>query len=327
MKQFCFFVCLSLFAPTAGSTNTLIASNLHDLKEAIKELSEHGGNISLISGQYGRIYLSDIHPQNPLMLSAKPFGSVILTGQCLISLSKVSNLTIQGIHFDGCQTTSLKIEDSQSIDINDNVFTHSGEDIPILTVGGDSREISIEHNQFLDNNSQNIRIIVRQHKSPQNVYIRDNFFKGLRRKKGNGREAIQVGSNQQDYGSTVTRVFIASNTFDDIEGEAELISVKSSVNVIESNTVKNGSAAITLRGGSNNVVANNLIYNNAIGLRLFGYKQVVRNNIIVNNKIGIQICYGPDYAHSKIYRALERSVVANNTIIELGHTRDRSSNT
>ena len=74
----------------------------------------------------------------------------------------------------------------------------------------------------------------------------------------------------------------------DMDGERELISIKSGDNTIAGNTIFQSAALISLRHGKGNTVENNMILGNEKrltgGMRIYDEDHVIRNNYIANTR-------------------------------------------
>ena len=101
----------------------------------------------------------------------------------------------------------------------------------------------------------------------------------------NGAETMRVGTSQQAYSSSNT--VIEDNLFERCSGEVEVISIKSSDNIIRNNVLLECEGVVALRHGDRNTVNGNLFIGN--GLRNTGGIRVVNagHQIYDNTLFGI----------------------------------------
>ena len=103
---------------------------------------------------------------------------------------------------------------------------------------------------------------------------------------GNSWEAIRLGDSKSSQWPSESK--IVENLMIDMDGERELISVKSGNNLIQGNTIFNSASLISLRHGKANVVEDNVIIGNGKrltgGIRVYDEDHVIRNNYIANTR-------------------------------------------
>ena len=131
----------------------------------------------------------------------------------------------------------------------------------------------------------------------------DTLYTGL-----NGFEAVQIG--QTTWANDLnTGVRISENVFNGTDAEDEVISFKSSSNVLNKNIFVNmASGVASVRRGYNNKVLNNYFANMALALKIFGSGHIVSGNSFINNTYGIALLDG-DTNHV----APNSSIISNNT--------------
>ena len=160
--------------------------------------------------------------------------------------------------------------------------------------------------------------------------------------KGNGFSAMRIGHGKLKDVSM--KVIVEDNLFESCNGESEIISVKSSDNILRNNTFKNSYGSLTLRQGSGNLVSGNRFLGDQStpyqgGVTAWGKGHVIINNYFENLRprdaekyltnpkraggrkdLGaISINSGSDFvANNTTYPKFEEAtdvIVANNTII------------
>lgn len=142
----------------------------------------------------------------------------------------------------------------------------------------------------------------------------------------NDYEAIRTGlSDTHQYpGNSI----VSGNLFENIQGEAEVISNKGSNNVITNNTVRNSYGSITNRHGNTNVISNNFMFGDgypyAAGLRIVDDGHTITNNYIEGARYqntshhGGIVIIGSDGAgdSNNGYQQVENVHIAHNTVVD-----------
>ena len=97
---------------------------------------------------------------------------------------------------------------------------------------------------------------------------------------GNGFETIRVGTHPE--WNLPTRTLIEGNYFYRMDAEVEVISVKTSHNIIRGNAFEEVQGSMTFRQGQNNILDNNVFFgagvHNTRGVRIFDEHHVISNN-------------------------------------------------
>ncbi len=127
-------------------------------------------------------------------------------------------------------------------------------------------------------------VMLNEPRSQQNHHRIDHNWFGPRPVYGsNGAETIRVGTSQQAYTSSNT--LIEENLFDRCNGEVEVVSIKSSDNVIRRNVFFESEGVLALRHGDRNTVEENLFVGhgkrNTGGIRIVNAGHKVRRNTLV----------------------------------------------
>lgn len=126
-------------------------------------------------------------------------------------------------------------------------------------------------------------VMLNEPRSQQNHHRIDHNWFGPRLVYGsNGAETIRVGTSQQAYSSSNT--LIEENLFDRCNGEVEVVSIKSSDNVIRRNVFFESEGVLALRHGDRNTVEENLFVGhgkrNTGGIRIVNAGHKVRRNTL-----------------------------------------------
>jgi len=170
----------------------------------------------------------------------------------------------------------------------------------------------VDHNYFEGSTYISIQI---QHQDTDvyNYYntIDHNYFKDI----------VQLGTNDCCTGILTgpggvsdqlpNYTTIEYNLFDNVDADPEMISNKSSNNIIRYNTFQNSDAMLSLRGGNNVLVDGNFLLNNLNGIRIHGENHVIINNYIYGmSSTGIVVPKGGEN-----YGATSNCTIAHNTIV------------
>lgn len=134
--------------------------------------------------------------------------------------------------------------------------------------------------EFTGKTHSGTTLVVWLNENPNHHQILHNYF-GHRPDLGkNGGETIRIGTSHWSMHSSKT--LVKGNTFDNCDGEIEIISVKSCHNILENNLFFECAGTLTLRHGNDNIVRNNhFIGNNKAntgGIRIIGERHQVSNN-------------------------------------------------
>ncbi|PMH42621.1 alginate lyase [Vibrio sp. 10N.286.49.B3] len=102
----------------------------------------------------------------------------------------------------------------------------------------------------------------------------------------NSWEAIRIGdSKASQYPSNTS---FSNNLLINMDGERELISIKSGANTISGNTIFESAAMVSLRHGKATIVENNVILGNEKdltgGIRIYDEDHIINNNYISNTR-------------------------------------------
>ena len=129
-------------------------------------------------------------------------------------------------------------------------------------------------------------VILNDQRCLENHHRIDHNYFGARSVYGsNGAETMRIGTSQQAYSSSNT--VVEDNLFERCSGEVEVISIKSSDNIVRNNTLLECEGVVALRHGDRNTVNGNLFIGN--GLRNTGGIRVVNagHQIYDNTLVGL----------------------------------------
>jgi hypothetical protein len=151
---------------------------------------------------------------------------------------------------------------------------------------------------------------------PTKTRIANNTFMNIPKNKfGNGAESVQVGQDGVNYGPARSEVIVENNKFIRCNGEAEVISNKSSGNIYRNNHFEDCEGAIVMRGGHECEIYGNKFLGGLAGVRLSGTRHHVCNNEINNTVVGIILLYGSGVEYEPAYyTAVSQCTIEDNII-------------
>ena len=304
LKTISFLIILFLSLSTFGQTYTTASS----LKAAVTA-STNGGTFILKNGTYNNFSISFekvATSENPIIVKAETVGGVILTGKASFTFKKSAYITLEGFVFNATESGSLiKLEGSHHIRVTRNVFEQTTtSSAKWVYIGGVYDDITLPY-QFLSHNNRIDHNIFQNKTTPghyitidgtneteQSQYDRidHNYFKNNSPRAVNEQESIRIGWSEMSKSSGFTTVEF--NLFEDCDGDPEIVSVKSSDNIIRHNTFIKSYGTLSLRHGNRNRVEGNYFFggNKAIGtspdnatLYTGGIRVYGKDHVIINN--------------------------------------------
>ncbi|GEA52002.1 hypothetical protein VIN01S_28060 [Vibrio inusitatus NBRC 102082] len=295
--------------------------------------------------------------ESPIKVRALNPGQVIISGGEAKIVMGGEYVQLQGLIFEGGESGSSKLLETRfsssemcnNCRITENVFVNidgaknlSDEKENGIWVALYGQHNWIDHNIFSGKTTGNpIVSLVRESGLLEEgnaglaeyTTIYANYFANRPPTQGkmyasssdNDYEAIRTGlSETHQYAGNS---FVVGNLFEQIQGEAEVISNKASQNVVAQNTVRNSYGSITNRHGNHNLIANNFVFGDGFpysgGLRLVDDGHIVTNNYIEGARYkstshhGGIVLLGSDGAGDggNGYQQLENVHVAFNTVV------------
>lgn len=294
----------------------------------VVEMVKAGDIIVVADGQYKdwQVTLScGGDPGQPIVVRPATKGGVVLTGKTSLGLTG-SHVVVRGLTFDECELTApiVSLVQAKHCRITECRLLNSSQGgRPVISFGDGADDNRVDHCQFIQTVGRCVQFRIGSHAvkhgPPSRNHIDHNLFQDVPPLGGNGRETIQIGSNQRDYGKLEPLTLVEHNVFLRCNGEAEIISNKSSRNTYRHNLFKDCRGELVMRGGSHCIIEGNRFEGCNGGIRLHGTHHRVVDNVIVNPKgTGIRLGYGASMDLGGIYQAVGHCVVANNTIVKPG---------
>ncbi|MGX1885497.1 chondroitinase-B domain-containing protein [Streptomyces sp. NPDC055287] len=274
----------TLMATSASAATTLVGS-LDELQNAIVR-AVPGDRIVLADGTYtvpprGAISVTGKNGTSsaPITIVSESRGGAVLQGERSFVFSNSSNVTISGFAFR--QSTTLEIPAScPRIRLTRNDFRFadiSGLDWVVVRAD----DVKIDRNRFHDKSTEGIFVVVDGPGSTamaQRLHIYKNHFSGHSFAGANGGEPIRLGVSGRALSSA--HAVVEYNLFEGCDGDPETVSVKSSDNTVQYNTIRDSRGGIVLRHGNRSRVEGNYLIGGAEGLRVYGNDQLIVNNYL-----------------------------------------------
>lgn len=345
---------LAIVTPVAFAQT--IVTDGEDLSDAVNA-AQPGDTIIVANGSYHDFEASfevSGTPEDPIVVKAEVIGGVTLTGESHFVLKKSAYVIIEGFIFDAeGENTLIKLEGSNNIRITRNVFElETIESIKWVYIGGlwddktfqyPSHHNRIDHNIFQNKTTPGHYITIdgtsnedeQDYRQSQYDRIDHNYFKNNAPRAANEQESIRIGWSEMSMSSGYT--IVEHNLFENCDGDPEIISVKSSDNIIRYNTIRNSYGTLSLRHGNRNRVEGNYFFGGdkpngtfetstiyTGGIRIYGTDHVIINNYMEGLKGTIwdapialtqgDAIDGSSTDFSKHFRA-ERVTIAYNTLV------------
>jgi Chondroitinase B len=262
----------------ATSPRTLSVSNSAALASALAT-AQPGDRILVADGVYGtalQVARSGTATA-PITIAARNPGHAQLTSPDAIRFGAVSHVVVQGFTFTGDATLNVPAA-AAALRITRNTFA-SNRSGNLVTVSADNTEV--DHNAFLNKSTAGVYLQVSgpgAHGMAGNVHIHHNYFFNHHFGGANGGESIRLGLSGRQHGDA--HALVEYNLFEKANGDSEAISVKSSNNTVQYNTILNSRGTLSLRHGWGTLVQGNYILGGTSGIRFFGNNHVIINNVV-----------------------------------------------
>jgi len=333
--------------PKEESTTFNVANN-SQLNAALSA-AVSGDKIILANGTYAGFTVT----QSGITIQAANKGSAIVSSG-IIRLSNVSSVTLQGLKITTAGSTqtvdgesfpvAVWFEASNSCRLAGSTLTLSGQasGTQWVMLSGNSNNNRIDHNDFGSNSVKGHYIFVRGNRTgitvpsdrtswangngpnnpnmARNTQIDHNYFHDMAASMG---EIMVLGGIgvAGDYQNTNT--LVDSNLFVNCDGDAEIISIKSSSNTVRNNTFRTSVGTISCRAGNSNTVSGNLMLQagktGTGGIKIYEKNHIITGNYVDNPQdYGFVLGAGDSYTSSNFSHAqVFNASVTNNIWINM----------
>lgn len=269
-----------------------VAATLPEVAGKLSKVAA-GDTIEVEPGEYADIELKWRSPGYPVVVTSGAGGPVRITGKSSLRLSGDS-LTIKGMEFVKVRPLKGNIvefrignEIANASRITECVFNDCNpprRDIVSSYIVLHGRHNRVDHCDLTGKLSLGVTLLINLNdaRSLENHHRIDHNYFGPRPVYGsNGAETMRIGTSQQAYETSAT--VVEQNYFDRCSGEVEIISVKSSGNVIRGNVFNECEGVVALRHGRGNTVTGNIFegrnHVNTGGVRIVDSGHSVSGNI------------------------------------------------
>lgn len=311
-----------------------IVSSKYEFEEAVQE-AQPGDEIIIANGHYEN-WGVQINCRGtaaaPITIHPESEGGAVFTGTTAFRLTG-QYVILKGLSFEGCTTTPITLQDASFCRVTGCRFVASR--ATVINFRGQSDDNRIDHCTFLHTEAKCIVVTINTSRPPLRNRLDHNLFQDVPRLGRNGRSTIQIGQFQTKRGLVESLTLVDYNVFLRCNGDAEIISNKSSRNTYRYNLFKDCQGELVMRGGSHCVIEGNRFEGCNAGIRLSGTYHTVENNVIIDSKsTGIRLFYGMTRKHGSLYVAPGHCLIANNTIVNaanagifIGEHRNRDART
>lgn len=332
-----FFLLICLIVSQSVFAQKFVVTDSFDVESANRR-ARPGDTIILKNGNWNNsniILTCEGNSDSSIIIKAETDGGVKLTGRSSLQIGG-KYLVISGLHFsngyspfgevisftargklaNNCRVTNTVI-------INYNKPKRMDDDYWVNFRGRNNR---IDHCSFIDKKNMGVLIAITldNEGSRKNHHSIDHNYFGRRLPLGsNGGEIIRVGNSQHALFYSNTQ--ITENLFEECDGEAEVISVKSCGNLVKNNIFKKCQGSVVLRHGNDNRVEGNLFLGmkkeGTGGVRIINEDQVVFNNFFYQLRgegfrAPLTIMNGVPNSPPTRYVPVKNAVIAHNTFVE-----------
>ncbi len=286
-------------AAEAETGAPLTVGSLAGLEEVIRGLRA-GVTVLVSDGSYEtkrpvRIEGKRGAAEAPIVLRAEHRGRATIGGAAGFVIKDCEHLVLEGFVFtDDADQQAVLLDNCRHVRVTRNTFRLAERARPrrmehwVYAVGGQSGHNRIDHNRFERKVNAGSPVFVRGDDATlvcsQHDRIDRNHFRDVIYANGeNGHETIRTGGNDLGASGRSSFAVIEENLLERCSGEGEIMSLKSSDNVVRNNTLLNCRGAICLRLGNRNVVSGNFIIATdgepgRGGVKLYGFDHRVFSN-------------------------------------------------
>ncbi|CAH0524444.1 VCBS domain-containing protein [Vibrio hippocampi] len=338
---------------------TQVFTDADDLADAASESMEAGTTLCLADGTYTSGFEVKFGgagtKEAPIKIAAENPGKVIFSGGEVSIKMGGSYAQFQGFIFEEPIFSSSFFETRLGSNLED--LCHNCRITENVIVNGKAtssggifahvygKDIWVDHNIFSGKTAANPMVSINRWVNDeateeevlqfiaQGAIVYGNYI--ANRPPANGKMYADSGDNDYEAvrtGLSATHHYpgnsmVVGNLFENIQGEAEVISNKGTNNVISGNTVRNSYGSITNRHGNTNVISNNFMFGDGFpyagGLRIVDDGHTITNNYIEGARYqntshhGGIVIIGHDGAGDgdNGYQQVENVHIAHNTVV------------
>jgi poly(beta-D-mannuronate) lyase len=333
MKYLCLIILYLLHTETGVASKVYNVNNQADLIK-IASTAKAGDEIIIANGNYTgweTVLNTNGTANKPVIIHAETSGKVIFYGNVNKPVFQLtgSYTQISGITFSGCNVFKaqggflIELHNAKYCRVTGCAFTkNTAKDqfMPIVVISGKGENNRIDHCTFIGNiDNQELQVKITADAVPLNSLIDHNTFEDKDKvswKVFNGGECVQIGQDPVLLGTQYAYSTVRDNRFINCNGEAEVISNKSSGNKYINNCFENCQGELVMRGGHDCLIDSNRFKGGSGGIRVNGTHHTITNNVLTRLPTGIRLMYGMAKGKNEIgfYIAASDCLIKNNHI-------------
>jgi poly(beta-D-mannuronate) lyase len=335
MKKYALSILLALVLNQSGVCKSFMVHSQQEFNTAAEQ-AVGGDEIIIANGTYTswKVTVATIAKYNqPLIITSETLNKVIFTGEVNQPMFEVSGsyVVLRGLTFTGCNLLKadgkigmlVELKNSTNCRLTQCVFKQNAakaQFMPLVVVSGMGQHNRVDSCSFISNtDNQELQVKITKDECPVNTLIENNLFENKAKvswKVFNGGECVQIGQDPVLRGTAIAKAIVRNNRFIRCNGEAEVISNKSSGNSYIKNYFENCEGELVMRGGHDCVIDSNVINGGTGGIRINGTGHTITHNTISSVKTGIRLMYGMGKGKSQIgfYIAASNCIISNNHI-------------
>jgi poly(beta-D-mannuronate) lyase len=325
--------CLFMLGGVEGKVYKV--SNQYEFNK-IANVVRGGDEIVIANGNYSGWELAvntNGTADNPIIIRAETAGRVVFSGDVNKPVFQLTGsfTEILGLAFLGCNVFKaqggngvlIELKATKYCRVTDCAFTKNiakAQFMPILVISGKAEHNRVDHCSFTGNiDNQELQVKITHDAVPLFTIIDHNVFKDKDKvnwKVFNGGECVQIGQDPVLLGRQCAHSVVRDNRFIHCNGEAEVISNKSSGNNYINNYFEDCHGELVMRGGHDCLIDSNTFKGGTGGIRVNGTHHTISNNTLNGLPTGIRLMYGMAKGKTEIgfYIAASDCLIKNNHI-------------
>lgn len=299
-----------LFASMVDA-KTIPVTGPQDLVTAMGSIAA-GDQLLFSPGIYSGVRL-EIRQPNVQVRALEP-GKTIFTGSTRVTIM-ADGVNLSGLAFSEIKETPvINIVSGSASSVTESAFINNGSEARstqhIVRIHPAASAVTVSNSYFSGSRAMSVGVVLRSGQPGSFGHvISHNIFSDIPAQQKNGFEAIQIGQSREES-LTNTNVLIEGNVFNRVEGDAEIISLKSSSNIVRKNAfINNQNGSLTLREGKGNSVEGNCFSGNKIAMRVYGIEHRIVNNLFRGNEFAIGFLDGARNAEQQIVHQAAKNIL------------------
>lgn len=315
-----------------AGAETLRVSTVAELAAAAQR-ARAGDDIVLADGEYRDLVAKLAgagQPERPITLRAERAGGAVLLGSPAIEITG-AHIEVRGLAFKDCTFKpgtrgAVNFNGARHCRLTECSFENSTlpGGVALVSFRNRASDNRVDHCRFVHTRYRSVVVVVDDQAlkvgPPLRNRIDHNLFQDVPPLNANGAETIQIGQRAIPHSDLRPETIVEHNEFVRCNGEAEIISVKTSGNTIRNNRFRDNKGELVMRHGHSNVVTGNRFEGGSGGIRISGHGHVVTGNHVSGSRgSGIRLYYGtPDLKHPASYLPVYDCTITDNTIVGCG---------